>query len=472
MPYNLGAPLPSGKGLRAPLLFDFDFRLLSLGPISAASLLSTTATHGTNVRGLTFTRSTVSTVQTSDTTVDSTPGVNDACIGCRDSVSSHRGLVLQTRNQNGCPGPFRNLSSGWFLNQNAFYGGTYVPIVTTGQTGPDGTNNASQVDCGAISYVDQSTGLAQPYTFSSWQTGHSQMSMNQAISSQGNFAGAVVAVRNNPAWGRLACTANGATSIPGIAIVDGRTETVAAGGEVAQARLNKVDFVQLESGEFTTEAIIAGTSSAAGTAREDDRLDYGVGSELISTDGQLRFRFTFTPKFATTMSGVCYAVTGSSGLANAVHWWLLSWGALNTNYVRIQSSDKKLAVKFGGSEYVSTNPIAWSQFDTVVIELELGAGIASVARYNLNGGAWVNLSLATVPDTPAPGSNPVGIMRNVAFASNTAAGWAVEDRGQIPCWLHRITFYGKTPVPSELVLTEDGDTRITEAGDFRVTEPR
>lgn len=471
MPYLMGSPLPTGGGLEPPLLFDYDFRVLPTGKIDAATLLAVTAAYGSNVRGLTFTRITNSTVQTSPSTVFPTVGANEACIGNITVLYAKTGLVLQTRNQNTLGTAGRTAGgAGWNLNANGFCGGTVNPTVTSGQPGPDGTSNAVRLQSPDWSSVNNAVGQSRPRTFSTWTTPGNQITLTNDPGACGNTVGSVAAISSGTGWSRLVCV-EGSTQTTQYQIVDCRTETAGTiGGAAHQARDVTVDMVQLEQGEFATEAIISGTITGAGMAREDDRLDYGSGTELISSDGQLRVRYTFSPKFSTTMGGVPYAVTSTSSLSYAVHWWLLSWGSLNTNYIRIQSSDKKLAVKFGGSEYVSTNPVAWTQYDTVVLELELGAGIASVARYKLNGGAWVNLVLATIPDTPAPGANPVSIMRNIAFASNASAGWSTDDRGQLPCWLHRITFYGPTPVASQVILAEDGQQRIAENGALRISE--
>jgi hypothetical protein len=467
MPYLMGAPLPIGGG-RVPILFDYDFRRLSPGPLSAASLLAETAAWKPNKRGLTFTRASVSTVQTSDTSVNTTPGVNDACIGCRDTTFAHRGLVLQTRTQNIIPGAGRDFS-GWNRDNLTICGGDGVlPTRTTGQGGPDGTANATRMQGHPFAFVNVSTGSARPRTLSAWATGNYQMTLTNDVSGCGNTVGSVAAAGNNVGFNRVVLV-EGATQTIQLQILDCRTETASGiGGEAATNRDVTVDLAQLEQGTFATEAIISGISSAAGVARDDDKLSYGVGSELISPDNVMRMRFTFTPKFAAGTDRVCYAVTSTSSLTYAAYWWLCSWGALDTNYVRINDTDRKLAVRInGGTEVVSANAFTWSKFDMIVLEIEFGNGVASVARYNRNGGAWNDLALGAVSGTPAPGANPVAIMRDIAASSRT--GGHDDDRGQLPCWLHRLTFYGKTPAASQILLTEEGDVLVTDTGQPIVT---
>lgn len=182
-----------------------------------------------------------------------------------------------------------------------------------------------------------------------------------------------------------------------------------------------------ESGDFPTEAI-----PTALTRRRSDRVTYATGSNLV-VGGRIKCHQKFYPKFASTMD-VSY--NGLSFAGFALHWYLWSYGAGSGayGYARIVASNKKLEVKVGAETFTSTNSISFAQYDEVDIYIEAGGNVASVAKYRLNGGAWVDLVLTTFTQNVVP-SGAIGFFHNDAVDDNA-------DSGQLPCWWKSLAVYG------------------------------
>lgn len=402
------------------LLFDFDFSTLALGPITQANFLAAT--------GLDFSRSTASTVQTSDSTLDETPAVDDACIGNQTAIAANTGLVIQqnTVNELGIAGDAspRNLAVTWA-------GGSMVCLGGQAES-PNLAGNGCSIATGAAgtfsNFGNTATNVAR--CFSSWQR-----SVNPAVNGNMNQVD-VTAAPPNPAnvfvtraasatWGRLVLPKPNGIQGQFIAVCDAR-DCTAMGGPAAEARDVYVDYIQLQDGLWASEAIPTGV-----TERRNDRLSFADASAWVSpTNGQIKAYVKFTPKFADTMP-VSWSIVGSGGDEAFYSIWQID----ANNYARISAADLKLYVKIaGGAEEVSTNPIAFNQFDVVEYYVAVGNNVASVAKYRLNGGAWVDMVLAAIADVPAPGVVPFGLLHDPGSADNA-------DTSSLPCWLHQVTIY-------------------------------
>jgi hypothetical protein len=206
------------------------------------------------------------------------------------------------------------------------------------------------------------------------------------------------------------------------------------GGRTATAADVYCDLLQYENTAYVTEANQVGHS-----IREDDRLSYATGSDLIAQTGQFKFYARITPKWPTTLPIWYWSATISNESVASAGWYLYAWGTLGQNYAKF-GTDNKLRVKIAnGTEATSTNAIVFAQYDDVEIYVAVGNGIASVAQYRVNGGSWTDLVLGTISNTPAPGSNPIGICFNLNQSS--------DDKGQPPCWLNHLTIYGSGQPP-------------------------
>ncbi len=423
--------------------FNFDFTGLTLGAYTAAAFLTATAVG--NTAGLVFLRSTARTVQTSPTTLDSRPGVNEPAIGNRTSTSSKTGLVIQSKVKQFVGASAantdepRNISrieaNGWTVGLNST---NVFPNTDSPNEAVTGCSKVSVLSSGYSPYMVVSSGAALT-TGSIWtKNGSTQFEMNDGTPS----ANDKVSLGSGSVWQRLVIN-KGTLVATAMAACDCR-DFSAAGGTTAQARSNVLlDYMQYEHGAFVNEAI-----ATSGTACGQDKLSYATGSQLIAANGQVKMYTKFSPKMSTAMQ-VNYSTT-TTPLYSA-GWYLFSWGSVAStpaNYAYIKDSDKKLYVKLaGGVEYVSIAPIYWSQYDVVEIYLAVGAGVPSIARYNLNGTGWFDMLMPVVADTPAPGSSAVYFFYNSVIDDT-----GNNDLGSLPCWLHQLSLYD-TGTPSGITAT-------------------
>lgn len=155
-PLHLTYDWMPGRKIDPHWLFEVDFRLLTDGGHSASAFTANTRAQNTN-KGLTFARSTGSTVQVGASSLKSGIGVDVACIGSRDGVN--RGLVIQPSKFNRLKAGARNFAPG--AGASADIPGGWYPSSpnrstddnvqpqpgtrTTGQAGPDGTSGATNV---------------------------------------------------------------------------------------------------------------------------------------------------------------------------------------------------------------------------------------------------------------------------------------------------------------------------------------
>ncbi len=409
-------------GYRYAALFDFDFTTLALGAHTAASFLTATAVD--NPAGLVFTRDTISTVQTSDTTLDKTPGINEACIGNRTAILSKRGLVLQGLTfqrfgdaavPNNSPNNIQTTGAGRWTPGTAGSTAVYDAMLESTTLNVPAVGGGAPAGGGYSNYATILSSTA-PTCFSFWGDA------TRAKVSDGTTA--VFAVQQ----GSKGVIRKGSLIATTFVFIEDRTFYGFTGSGYGPRVFH---HAQYEHGDFPTESISTGQ-----TARRSDRLSYATGSDLIATNGQIKFFARFAPKFASTQQ-VNYSASSTALWQDGFH--LFSWGAVlatPANYAFIKDSDKKLRVKLaGGSEYTSTNAMSWSQYDDVEVFVALGNNVASVAKYRVNGGAWIDLVLATIADVPAPSTAAIHFFINSVVTHASGA----SDTGALVCWLHRLT---------------------------------
>ncbi len=403
----------------------FDFSSLALGHMSNAAFVAAT--------GLQFARTTGSTVQTSASTIHAGASADEPVIGNNTSDDSRRGLVIQpcTFNQVSASADNspRDLNVAWAAGSSATVTSAYA-------AGPDGVTpgvgcTRAQISSGGYSPYASLGPLGVPAAacFSSWQrskdaavNGDMQMIFVTATPSDGKTK--TRAPSNT--WGRMELLWAGSSYGAG-AVSDSRDYSGAVGGgQSARARDVLVDYIQFEWGDYSTEAIPTGHS-----LRACDRVWDDDGATLVASNGQVKFEGSFIPKCASTQTIYRNSTAAS---ATAAAWFLFSWGGGGDSYAKIKTSDRKLYVKVeGGTEYVSTNAISFSREDVVDVVVNVGNGVASVAKYRVNAGSWVDLVLATVPDVPAPSGD-------VAYFFDDHAS-ITGDSGQLPMWCRKVGFY-------------------------------
>lgn len=417
-------PTPTGR-----VLFDFDFTTLDLGYMSAAAFLTRT--------GLTFTRTTVSTVQTSASSVIDGADINNPVVGNIGSTLSHRGLVIQGNTWNKLAGTAangpRNISTGspWSAGTTSTI--TY-PTFSPNQSNFGGSQ-ADIVSAGFSSFFNIGSDDTTDTSFTSWQNGVGNTGTSDMQQTDDNNASTLfiaTVVTQTSTWSRINVHHTTSQGIKFFCPADAR-DMSGVGGQTARARHVGVDYVQIEDGPTPTEAI--GVITATGGGRTKDLLSFSPGSTWIAANGQFKFYSKFCPKAASSTTTYWQTATGTRG--NSAAWFLWTWGANGQNYAKFKDSDKKLYVKIAnGTEKVSTNAISWAAGDQVEVYLAAGNNVASVAKYKINGGSWTDLILATMTDVPAPSSGAIRVFTD----DNTASG----DAGAMQSWLNRLTVYDTT----------------------------
>ncbi len=404
---------------RSVIIFNADFSPFTVGPKTAVSILADT--------GLAFTRASTSTVQTSSSTIDNSPGIDDGCIGSINGTV--KGLVIQPNTRNA-------LTTNQPRDLNSWNAGSGATITSNFAAGPDGlvlADRANVLINGYGPYSAGGTSLQECYTV--WQRSVTTSTM-QIVMNNGNENASPAVCFNtgaNTTWARLVLN-NPGVSLQNFGSVDTRT-TTGVGGTAAQARDVIVDYQQYEFGQYPTEAMAVGNS-----ARGNDRLFVSYGANLIDSS-KVRFYAKFFPKHSSAMT-VYYDSGVFSGSVAAQYLWSFGGGS-NINYAKIDNSTKKLVVRLNnGTAVTSTNAFSWAQYDQVEVNVEIGNGSTSIARYAINGGAWVDLVLANVPDAAT-------CTGSFSFFLNEAIVTMTQDTGQLPCWLSQIKMYGTvSPLPS------------------------
>ncbi len=406
-----------GVGGPPPALLSVDLTGLTPGKYSAAAFLSAT--------GLTFTRASASTVQTSASTLDSTPSTDDACIG---DAGYGQGLVIQQNTKQlvgavpGDNGP-RDTAVHWTVGTAA--------RTSAYSAGPDGIApgvGCSRSNASSGQYSDFGNNLSSARRcFSSWQRSkdaatNGSMQMVWITTVPGDGIQTTRAASNT--WARLSL-ANGTTSRQYLAVSDGRDYS-GSGGDTARARDILVDYIQLEAGDWPSEAIPFEL-----TRRSCDLLSYATGTDLIDS-GQLRFYAKCIPKSSTTQE-TYYDGSGGSGVSD--YNYLLSWAG-GAELVSIQRSTGKFFAFINGT-VVESDAMTWARGDVVEFYVEMGAGLPSKMFYRVNAGAWVDLN---ADDDVAGDVVPPGAVKIFAFDATPTA-----DSGQFPCWLQEVEFGGVDP---------------------------
>jgi hypothetical protein len=462
-PYLQGAPF-AASGARQPL-FDVDFTTLSLGARSQATFATETAVN--NPGGLVFERASVGTVQTSATTIDSTPTVNQPGIGCLDSTQSKRGLVMQPRTALCLLNIiFPRTIIGWNPGEGSLnpawngWAGQDSEQSNNDAVSPDGLTKAirlktyigmrgspayspPQLD-GSYSIYGASAGVTAPATFSMWCKGTLQMVTtvggNPSPPTTVPLGGAsALRVASTGVWTRAAMTGIGIG--PYAIVADGRDYSSCAGAPyIPSGGLTPIechaDFINVTRGIYIPEAIeLTGGVCAA------HFLHYPTGSDIVAANHQLKMSVILSPKHAST-SEVYHGVNDPDITLGFSIWSYEDAGV--KSYVRIRQSDRKLAVKVGVmTEIVSTNAIVFGQNSKVQIHVAVGGNVASVARYRIHNGttwgAWVDLVLATVANNVAPGANPIYFLSS-PFNAITFGGSSDDYFGWC-CRVHRLTTY-------------------------------
>ncbi len=425
--------------------FNHDFSAMSTGVSSAATFLTNTAVG--NTQGLTFTRGSVSTVQTSAVLLVSTGAVDDACIGSTLNTVATTGLVIQSKTRNllgvGAANTdhTRNITrieaSGWTAGSGSTNTAGVADSPTVAATGC----SRVQVTSGGFSpFYAGVGGTAALKVISQWtKKTPSTGTLTQFVSVDASIgSNDICTLSNVTGWVRQVIL-KGTRASANTATNDARDYTTVPAmeggfGVAAAAKDSYMDYFQIEHGNFVTEVI-----ATSGGTRHHDRLSYPTGSQLISATNQFKMYCKLIPK-GSYLDQVNY--TDSTTVAYSAGRYLFSVGAVGAaadNFAYIRDSDKKLVVKIaGGTQVVSANAISWAAGDVVEIYFEIGSNLPSIAKYRTNSASvWNDIYLGPVAEVPAFGSTPVHFFVNSVITHSSGN----NDIGSFPCWLQKLQIY-------------------------------
>lgn len=412
------------------------------------------------------------TVQTSPSSLlrsASSTQTDIACIGNVTTNATKRGLVIQA--------PYTNRLKPATVTPNLVYRNITVPggwsPASVGTQNypeadsPDGSGTGStRVTVFSITgdfgpWIDPTGlgGFVEAAIFTIWHKGLSSKQHRAAWESASGGA-SIYTTSFVGTWERLSTIKNAGSDLRYYYSEDARPS-----GDLD----SRLDYVHLERGQVAREAI-----PTTGAVRPGERLSYSNGSQLIALDGQFKMYARLSPMFDSTQS-VCWDILQSGSFALGTNdyqaaWYLFSWGntVVPSSYAYISSADRKLHVKIqGGTEYVSNRSMTWSAAtnDELEIYIAVGNGRPSIAKWRKTGDPyWNDLELPTVPDAPAPGSNPI------AFLHNLGASAYSSDTGQFTCRLHHLSVIRSGNVLTPAAPPAAPIPRITQAGDGRVTQ--
>ena len=368
--------------------------------------------------GVTLTRSSAATVQTSaSTVVTSGIGVDDPRVG---DAGYGPGLVLEESRTNILVQSRDRAHPTW----NSGTG-----TVTNGYaSGPDGTSVDRQV-CTSGQFGHYQAPTVSPstsYVSSQWARRGVigvASSLGHYLQDSSTLAFASSSHALADAWGRYATpvlSTGASTASVTYSPCDGRT----VGGLTASARDAVVDFAQIEIGKFATEAIV---TTGASATRGADSLSLDTWNRLIR-GGRIAMEWTFIPKASAANASNSMWLLGDMEGSGAFSLWI-AFTVANTISFKYRSG--------GTPTSIAAAVPTWNPGDNVRVFAEFGNG-TTYAAISINGGAKTVIGLAaTVFDSivGASFSNPNPRLMNY---QNTA---------HMNCWLQRIRAFnpGRRP---------------------------
>lgn len=369
--------------------------------------------------GVTLTRSSAATVQTSASTVVTAGiGVDDPRVG---NAGYGPGLVVEESRVNYDPygrGASWGGSAGSFATQTYPYG-----------VGPDGNALSwrHQVASGGFSrYMSASTSvLSPPYTSSLWLRSPDG---GGALVNQIDYwdvSGHRVAAPTTEAWARYSRSLlSGANSGGLLAPSDGR-DWLATGGIAAGARDVVSDMHQFEAGKFATEFIPTGGGASA--TRGADSLSLDTWNRLVR-GGRIAMEWIFIPKASAANASNSMWLLGDMEGSGAFSLWI-AFTVANTISFKYRSG--------GTPTSIAAAVPTWNPGDSVRVFAEFGNG-TTYAAISINGGAKTVIGLAaTVFDAILPGS----------FSNPNPRLMNYQNTAHMNCWLQRIRAFnpGRRP---------------------------
>ena len=391
---DLGAP--DGR------IWEARFDLMPLSDGSNSTLLRSYL----SACGLTLTRASTATVQTSaSTVVPSGIGVDDPRVG---DAGYGRGLVVEESRTN-LVQKARDLSVGTGWNV-----GTATPSLDFA-AGPDGSAVADRFVCASGQYSTYWGGTlaAGTVTASQWVRATSG-TINTGWELVGATGSASEDVSVSTTWQRRVLSAVVTAGAGAYVPVSGRTNV----GLTATARDSIVDLHQIEAGKFATEAII--TTGAAAT-RSADRL--AVSSSRLIRSGRIGLAVRATLK-------------GSIGGSNDYSADPYLWRYDASNYATINRTTGAVTVVIAGGSYTTASGFTAAANDVVDYWVEAGGGglqtVVKARKSTDNGATWG--AVTTLGTGAAQGTHPSATSMDLMSDAGSAqlSAWIQSVQGFVP----------------------------------------
>lgn len=380
------------------VLWDVRFDLLPLSTsANAAELRGALA-----AMGLTLTRASAATVQTSPSTiVTSGIGVDDPRVG---DAGYGRGLVIEESRTN-------LLAQSRDVSDTGTYAGAGAGVTySVGYTnGPDAQAAADRVQLATPAtdfsryWVSSASPTAGKWTASRWDraptgtpTG-TQMRFYQS-------GGGETAARGNAAlsnvWGRRAVTITAVGTNVLILIPEDSRDLTAFGGIAAGARDSVIDLSQVEYGAFATSAII---TTGAPATRAGDKLS--VDPARLVSSGRFGIELALLPG------------GGQSDYAGNRLLCQLS----TADYVYYDPSARRISIASAGGSYTAPTQLTFAAGQPISVFVESGGGALKSRVAVSIGGVVTVLGVSAAPMNTTLFPVPGAILANTSGANQFTA---------------------------------------------------
>lgn len=374
-----------------------------------SSLSLSTGSNGTDTvaalarLGLTLTRGSVATVQTSATSMvvtgitSNVPRVGNAGYG--------QGLVFEGSRQNDQPDG--NANSGWTDN------GTTRATAT----GPDGSSTSAcritDDSAGVTEFVSRSTAYTAGATYvrSVWLKNVSGAG-NAGFNSNDGDAAVSLARSSYGSWTRWVGPAYTAGAGP-----SSNWALIPAYAAAADVGVFDVAFIQREVGRYATEAIVTSGGSAT---RSAERLQIDRASRAIR-NGRLGLTIKLIAKGS---------IGGSANYSANVRLWTYD----ASNYVEVNATTGVVTTVIAGASYSTSSGLTCSVGDVVEYRIDAGGSAENtVVKARKNAGATSTLGTSGAPQGTHPNTAGADLLSNSGTSQHFDC-WLQEISALRPSW--------------------------------------
>lgn len=413
---TIGAGIHFNRQL-PPVIWEADFTVLPLSTTTNASELRGRLA----ALGLTLTRASAATVQTSaSTVVTSGIGVDDPRVG---DGGYGRGLVLEESRQSALPRSDVS-GAGWVSN------GAVAVAPTTNTVAGDGPDGGNACDLSypavtsgfSIRYYNNVASVA-PWAFSSWVKGAVGGERMYLMGTPNGTTFIRQECTLTAAWKRYVAVGTASVAMWYWQIGCDRRDT---GQTPTSALTLRAALAQAEAGAWPSELII--TTGAAAT-RQSDRVLLDSAARIVRGG-----RVTLNARMA---------LKGSIGGSNDYAADPFLWRYDASNYASINRTTGAVTVVIAGASYTTASGFTAARGDVVDYWVEAGGGSLQTvvkARKSTDGGVTFGAVTAlgtTSPQGTHPSATSMDLLSNAGSANHLSA-WVQRIRayapGRRPAW--------------------------------------